>query len=248
MSSIHQPDPAPPPVEAESQLVHNESLASVGILAAGVAHEILNPLASILAGVEALRRRLPMATIPEESFRLLDVIERETIRARDITSRMMLLASPERDGPTWLILNEVVEETYALLRFQIDLQRIRATVDLDPRVRPIQARGAGMRSVCMNLLLNAVQAMPRGGTLSVRTWTRGDRVSLEIEDSGPGIPPEHLERIWDPFFTTKTPGKGTGLGLSISRTIVERHGGAIQCCNVEPHGARFTVTLPGARR
>lgn len=242
-----------PSLERDRQLSHNERLASLGILAAGVAHEILNPLASILAGVEALRRRLGTAPTPapssaEAAQRILDMMERETIRARDIADKMMLLARPDLDLPGWLDLNQAVEDTMALLRFQINLQAIEASLDLEPELRPIRARGVGMRSVCMNLVMNAVQAMPRGGTLVVRTRVRGEEVLLEVEDTGPGIAPEHLSRIWDPFFTTKTTGKGTGLGLSISRTIVEHHGGTIEVRNVAPHGARFTVALPGARR
>jgi two-component system, NtrC family, sensor kinase len=243
----------PESIEHDRRLSHNERLASLGILAAGVAHEILNPLASILAGVEALRRRLGSAPAsapasPEAAQRILDMMERETIRARDIADKMMLLARPDRDLPGWLDLNQTVEDTMALLRFQIDLQSIQANLDLDPELRPIRARGVGVRSVCMNLVMNAVQAMPRGGALVVRTRLRDEEVLLEVEDTGPGIAPEHLSRIWDPFFTTKATGKGTGLGLSISRTIVEHHGGTIEVLNVEPHGARFTVALPGARR
>jgi len=249
---VSTPRPVAPPNEAasEQQLIHSEQLASLGILAAGVAHEIMNPLASVLAGVEALRRRITgMAGPPPENFvpgaeRILDILERETCRARDIANRMMLLARPVSEARTWLDVNRAVEDTVALLRYQMNVQGIRAVLDLERDLPPILARGGGVRSVCTNLVMNAVQAMSRGGTLTVRTRGRDGAVSIEVEDTGPGIPSDRLNRIWDPFYTTKPPGKGTGLGLSISRTIVEQHDGAIHVQNVEPHGARFVVELP----
>ena len=246
--------PAPPDESAGSDsmpsrdLLHDEGLASIGILAAGVAHEIQNPLASILAGVDSLRRRLreaaPKGLSVEDAFRVLDLMERETIRARDITTRMMQLAQPEIELPGWLDLNQVLEDTVALLRFQCSMQKIDVQLELAASLGPIQVRGAGIRSVCMNLMMNAVQAMPHGGALVGRTRRSDHRIVFEVEDTGPGISPEFLDRIWDPFFTTKPPGKGTGLGLSLSKTIVERYGGVLRVQNVEPHGARFTVDLP----
>ncbi len=235
---------------SERQLHHRERLASLGVLAAGVAHEIMNPLASVLAGVEALRRTLLRA--PEGSRldsmananRILDILERETNRVRDITDRMMLLARPDPEVPGWLDVNSAVEEMAGLLRYQMTVQQIQTALDLDRALAPIWARGGGVHSVCMNLMLNAVQSMSDGGTLTVRTRGRDGAIIIEVEDTGPGIPGHLLLRIWDPFYTTKPPGEGTGLGLSISQSIVRQHGGSIQVQNVEPHGARFTVELP----
>jgi signal transduction histidine kinase len=234
----------------EPQLRHSERLASLGILAAGVAHEIMNPLASVLAAVEALRRRIVGSqegcapNLVADAERLLDILERETSRARDIADRMMLLARPDPEVPAWVDVNRAVEETAAFLRYQANVQGIRINLDLEGALEPVWARGGGVRSVCMNLMMNAVQAMPRGGTLTVRTRGRDGIISIEVEDTGPGIPADRLGRIWDPFYTTKPPGKGTGLGLPISQTIVEQHGGSIQFRNVDPHGAHFRVELP----
>ena len=110
--------------------------------------------------------------------------------------------------------------------------------------RPVWGREAAIRGIWMNLCMNAVQAMPEGGTLSLRTLARPLSVVFEISDTGPGIAPQHLERIWDPFFTTKPPGKGTGLGLSIAQRAVQSHGGSIEVHTATGQGARFTVELP----
>jgi signal transduction histidine kinase len=229
------------------QLSHSERLASLGILAAGVAHEINNPLASLLAGVEALRRRLSDGSEPcrsGEMARLLDIMERETRRVREIADKLMLLARPESEGAGWLDLNRAVEDTAALLGYQMAVQSVRASLELKPGLPRVWGREGAMRSVCLNLMMNAIQAMPKGGVLTARTDARGPAAVLEVDDTGPGIPSEVRDRIWDPFFTTKPPGKGTGLGLSISQSIVARHGGTIRAENLEPRGARFTVELP----
>jgi len=111
-------------------------------------------------------------------------------------------------------------------------------------VQPIWGREAAIRGIWMNLCINAVQAMPDGGTLTLRTRANGERMAFEIEDTGPGIARQHLDRIWDPFFTTKPPGRGTGLGLSITQRAVERHGGAIDVQTEIGKGTRFIVELP----
>lgn len=230
----------------EGQLSHSERLASLGILAAGVAHEVNNPLASVLAAVEALRRRLVRSGIgvPPDVEALLDVLERETSRVRSISDKLMLLAQPYSETPVWLDLNRAVEDTAALLRYQTEKQRISLDLDMATSLVAIRARESGIRGVCMNLMMNAVQAMPEGGLLTVRTKNSSGGVALEVTDTGPGIPPEHMDRIWDPFFTTKPTGKGTGLGLSIVQRVIARHGGSIHAENRPGSGARFLVELP----
>jgi PAS domain S-box-containing protein len=232
----------------ESQLSHSERLASLGILAAGVAHEINNPLASILAGAECLMRWLSpdgrFTVPPDEAREVLEVLGRETSRCRDITDKLLLLAQPYSVDPTWVSLNRAVEDSISLLRYQMHKQGVRCVAELEPDLPETWGKESGIRAVCMNLMLNAVQAMPKGGTLTVRTRRAGAGVGLEIEDTGPGIPEAHLDRIWDPFFTTKPPGEGTGLGLSISQRIVTRHGGRIGADRGRDGGARFIVELP----
>ncbi|MGE5180080.1 MAG: sensor histidine kinase [Bacteroidota bacterium] len=232
--------------ELERQLSHSERLASLGILAAGVAHEINNPLASLLAGVEALRRRLhdPSQSGAVDVDRLLDILDRETRRVRDIADKLMLLARPESEKANWFNLNRAVDDTVALLGYQMTVQGVRSALELAPGLPCTWAGEGAMRSVCLNIMMNAIQAMPRGGVLTARTRFTEATVVLEVDDTGPGVPDAIRDRIWDPFFTTKPPGRGTGLGLSISQSIVTRHGGLIRTENLQPHGARFTVELP----
>jgi len=235
----------------ESQLSHSERLASLGILAAGVAHEINNPLASVLVAVESVQRRLAAGSEVEgacqpdpEVLDLLEVMERETRRCRDISDKLTLLAQPPTGPSAWVDLNHSLRDTLTLLGFAMKRQGIAVEESLDSELPVIWARESGLRSVCMNLMLNAVQAMPGGGTLWVKTATIGEQISLEVADSGPGIAPELFDRIWDPFFTTKPPGSGTGLGLSITQRVIARHGGRIAAENRAEGGARFLVEIP----
>lgn len=232
----------------ESQLSHSERLASLGMLAAGVGHEINNPLASVLTGVESLQRWLARAGLApgsrEEVSEVLEVLEREVRRCRETTDKLMLLAQPISLAPSWVDLNQAVLDTLSLLRYQMRKQGVLSVVDLDSELPPIWAKDGGMRGVCMNLMMNAVQAMRQGGTLTVRTRRDGSRVTIAVADTGPGIAPEHLDRIWDPFFTTKPTGHGTGLGLSITQRIVARHGGSIRVESPPGEGALFVVSLP----
>jgi PAS domain S-box-containing protein len=235
--------------QLESQLSHSERLASLGMLAAGVAHEINNPLASIVAGVETLTRWLERtsgldAESRADAAEVLQMIERETRRTGETTQKLLLLAQPIQLAATWTDVNRAVRDTLALLRYQMHKQQIEAVEDLDPELPAIWARGSGIRGVLMNLGMNAVQAMPDGGRLTMRTSRRPGGIRLVIEDTGPGVHPAHLDRIWDPFFTTKPVGTGTGLGLSISHRIVVRHGGTIGVENLPESGARFWIELP----
>ncbi len=238
--------------QLESQLSHSERLAALGVLAAGVAHEINNPLASILAGVESLERWLGSRPAmlgddarAQEALEVLQTLEGETRRVREITEKLMLLAQPYSMAPVWVDFNRAAGDTLHLLRYQMLRQSIRSIEDLEAGIPHVWASETGMRSICMNLMMNAVQAMPSGGALTVRTRRHGaSSVLLEIGDTGVGIQPHHMDRIWDPFFTTKPTGHGTGLGLSITQRIVTRHGGQIRAENLEGGGARFIVELP----
>jgi signal transduction histidine kinase len=235
--------------QLEAQLSHSERLASLGMLAAGVGHEINNPLASVLAGVESLNRWLERADFSadgrSEANEVLAVLAREVHRCRETTDKLMLLARPFSIAPSWVTLNQVALDTVSLLRFQMRKQQVEVVETLDPDLPQIWARDTAMRAVCMNLMINALQAMPAGGTLTVSTARQDStRVVLTVQDTGAGIAPEHVQRIWDPFFTTKPMGQGTGLGLSITQRIVARHGGDIQLENAPGGGARFIVVLP----
>jgi PAS domain S-box-containing protein len=233
----------------EGQLSHSERLASIGMLAAGVAHEINNPMASILAGVESLKRWLQRTqgldpANAAEAGEVLDTLERETMRSRETTDKLLLLAQPYTGSSTWVDVNRAGHDTVSLLGHPARKQGIHVFEEFDPNLQPIWGRESGIRGIWLNLCLNAVQSMPEGGTLTLRSASQGDSVRFEVTDTGSGIAPEHQHRIWNPFFTTKPPGQGTGLGLSITRTIVEKHGGSITVDSAVGRGARFIVTLP----
>ncbi len=234
--------------QLEVQLSHSERLASVGILAAGVAHEINNPLASIMAAAESLDRWLERGQFgaPDlgEARVTLEVLKREIERCRDTTGKLMLLGRPFDTAPSWVDVNHALRDTLALLAYERRKLGIETDQALDDTLPRVWAREAGIRGMCMNLMINAVQAMPDGGTLRVATTRDGSRVRIEIQDTGHGIAPQHLERIWDPFFTTKPVGKGTGLGLSITHRIVTRHAGTIRVESLPGRGATFIVELP----
>jgi len=235
--------------QLEAQLSHSERLASLGMLAAGVAHEINNPLASVLAGVESLQRWLVRVDLPEtereDANEVLGLLEHGARRCRETTDKLLLLGQPYASRPVWVDLNHAVRDTLALLSFATRRQHIEVMAELDPDLPQVWGRESALRGVLMNLCLNAVQAMSSGGHLLVSTYRVGaDRAGLRIEDDGPGIPTEHLHRIWDPFFTTKPVGQGTGLGLSITQRIVARHGGAVRVESTPGVGARFLIELP----
>lgn len=233
----------------EAQLSHSERLASLGMLAAGVAHEINNPLASVLAGVESLQRWLGRVELPpaerEDAADVLGLLEQGVRRCRDTTDKLLLLGHPYTSRPVWVDLNHAVRDTLALLSFATRRQHIEVAAELEGDLPQVWGRESALRGVLMNLCLNAVQAMSHGGRLRVASRRLGDdRVELRVEDDGPGIAPEHLHRIWDPFFTTKPVGQGTGLGLSITQRIVDRHGGVIRVESAPGAGARFLIELP----
>jgi len=232
----------------ESQLAHSERLASLGQLAAGVGHEINNPLATLVAGIESLQRWLKRGEIDEaataDAAETLALLEREARRCRETTDKLMLLAQPAQTRPARMDMNRAARDTLSLLNYEMRKRQVRAVEELDPDLPEIWARASGMRGVCMNLMMNAVQAMREGGTLTVRTRREGEGITLEIEDTGHGIEPAHLDRIWDPFFTTKPVGQGTGLGLSITQRVVTRHGGRVVVESKPGEGSRFMVWLP----
>jgi PAS domain S-box-containing protein len=233
----------------EGQLAHSERLASLGILAAGVAHEINNPMASIVAGVDSLTRWLERSDslstgARAEAREILGMLEDATVRCGATTDKLLLLAQPYQKVPDWVDLNRVVRDTASLLGYLMRRNGVEPVLQLDEALPRVWGRDSGLRGVAMNLCLNAVQAMRNGGRLTVRTSTAPEGVALVIDDNGPGIPPSLVDRIWDPFFTTKPPGEGTGLGLSITHQVVTRHGGLIEVRSRPGEGTQFTVRLP----
>lgn len=228
-------------IALQQQLLHADRLATIGQLAAGMAHEINEPLGAIL-GFTQLAQKTP--DLPEQVVRDLDKIVKATIHARDIIRKLMLFSRqmPPQKRPT--DLNEQVTACLELLEPRIRKGAVRLVTELDPALPPIVADPAQIHQILVNLVVNAVQAMEPGGTVTIRTAHDRDRVSLVVEDTGCGMTPETKDKIFVPFFTTKDIGEGTGLGLPVVLGIVTAHGGRIEVESVPGRGSRFIVTLP----
>jgi len=224
----------------EEQLQHSEKMASIGILAAGVAHEVNTPLTGISSYTQMLRQQIKN---DDPRSALLEKIEKQTFRAAKIVNNLLNFSRSSKAEFENLDTNKVLLDVLSLLEHQLERGRIKVRKELSdlPLVRGNENR---LQQVFFNLILNARDAMPKGGWLTLATRAEDDAVVVEIRDTGHGIKPEHVRRIYDPFFTTKGIGRGTGLGLSISFGIVQEHGGAIFVESVPGQGTTFQVALP----
>ncbi|MBF8300931.1 MAG: zraS 2, partial [Acidobacteria bacterium] len=231
-------------VELEEQLQISEKMASIGLLAAGVAHEVNTPL----TGISSFTQMLLDGADPEDPrTQLLEKIERQTFRAAKIVNGLLNLSRPPSAMGGDLApvdLNTVINDVLSLLEHQFGLQHIRVRRDLSTDPVIVLGLEHKLQQVFLNLFLNGKDAMPKGGWLSVTTSVRNEKPTVELADTGSGIPSEHLARIYDPFFTTKSIGHGTGLGLSISYGIVREHHGSIDCESIVGQGTRFVLEFP----
>ncbi len=226
---------------ARQQVSRAEKLASIGRLAAGVAHEINNPLTGVLTFAHLLRQKPHMG---EEDHQDLDLIIHETTRAAEIVRGLLDFA---RERPTKmepLDLNDVVRRTVRLIANQKKFEHIVIEEVLQDGLPEVCGDMNPLQQVLLNLALNACTAMPNGGRLTISTTAGGGRVILRVADTGCGIPEELLEKIFEPFFTTQPVGKGTGLGLSVTFGIVEQHNGTIEVYSKAGQGSTFTISLP----
>jgi two-component system NtrC family sensor kinase len=225
------------------QLVHSERLSAIGELVAGVAHEINNPLQTIVGCVELL---LEENTPPEDYSRDLRLVRQEAARAGQIVRNLLAFVrrgSPERVAAD---LNQIVRATSDLREYHLMQRNITLLTDLHPAALPVFVNREEIQQVVLNLVMNAEQALAKGpgsGTIVMRTESDGSRYWVRVSDDGPGISPELRGRVFEPFFTTKEVGQGTGLGLSISLGIATAHGGSLTLCDT-PKGACFQLTLP----
>jgi two-component system, NtrC family, sensor kinase len=235
----------------ELQLMQAEKLSSIGILAAGVAHEINNPLNSVAGYAEALLRRLrdeeSLASDPrlEDFSKYLKVIIRESYRCKG-TIECLLSFSRKSDGTVGKVyINEVVQEILELVRHKSRYEKITISTDLQADLPVVIGDPAGLRQVFMNLFMNAHQSIEASGKVEIVTsQADAETVVVKISDSGHGISKEALDQIWDPFFTTKSTGQGLGLGLAITYNIIKRHGGEISVASIVGEGSTFTVRIP----
>jgi signal transduction histidine kinase len=230
-------------VRLEEQLQISEKMASIGLLAAGVAHEVNTPLTGISSFTQML---LEGADPADPKTALLEKIEKQTFRAAKIVNGLLNLSRPGTSSNERIEvdLNAVIGDVFSLLEHQFQAASIKVRRELATEPLPVSGIEHQLQQVFLNLFLNARDAMPRGGWLSVATRIEGDRVIAEIADTGSGIPSDQLARIYDPFFTTKSFQRGTGLGLSITYGIVREHDGLIHCDSAVGQGTRFTLSLP----
>ena len=226
------------------QIRRSEQLASVGRLAAGVAHEINNPLTGVLAFSDLMREKENMDDQDRED---LEVIIRETKRAREIVRGLLDYARETPSLKVSMNVNDVVRQTMQLLGKREAFQQVNLVKALADDLPPVNGDRNQLQQVLVNLSLNACEAMSDGGTLMIATSGKSDRVVVEVTDTGCGIRPEHLDKIFEPFFTTKAVGKGTGLGLSVTYGIVQQHGGTLEVESAMGKGTTFIITLPAEK-
>lgn len=232
-------------------MVEVEKLAAMGQLAAGVAHELNNPLSGIMGyselGIELFRDKPRAEITPADVDRMITYfghIDELSQRCRSIILDMLKFARQHDEEIADVHLNDLLERTLVFVAKQLKQGHIELVRELYPELPVIRGNPMQLQQVFTNLILNASQAMPEGGGLTVRTGLSGETVFISVSDTGKGIPPEFRHRIFDPFFTTKPVGEGTGLGLSVSYGIVKRHGGEIRVESEPGAGATFTVVLP----
>ena len=236
-------------LELESQLSQAEKLSSVGLLAAGVAHEVNTPLAVISSYAQLLAKQLQG---DDKRSAILDKISQQTFRASEIVNSLLNFSRTSGSEFQAVSLNKIVQDTLNLLEHQFKTGHVQVESELYSELPNVMGNSGKLQQVFLNLFLNAKDAMPNGGVLRVST-SNGDGVKVMVSDTGSGIAAEHIQRIYDPFFTTKTkPGegrrRGTGLGLSVSYGIIQEHAGKIQVSSRPGHGTTFSLEFPMMRK
>jgi two-component system NtrC family sensor kinase len=238
---------------AEAETARTEKLASVGLLAAGIAHELNNPLTGVLTFTTLLRKKMPDGSADAED---LDLVIRETKRCATIIRRLLDFAREKAPEKKFTDLNQVIEDTARIIERPASFRDIEIAMDLDRNLPPVWVDADLIKQVIMNMLVNAQHAIEHEGNITVRSRRLPEpmapepgmepvpMVEISIIDTGCGIPEKNLKRIFDPFFTSKEVGKGTGLGLSVSHGIVKAHGGVIEVESTVGKGSTFRIFLP----
>ncbi len=236
---------------AHEHVLHVEKMASIGKMAAVVAHEINNPLSGILTYAKLLKKWSQQAPSLEPGRRqeiseCLDLIASESRRCSELVKNLLMFSRTSPMNLEWANLNVVVEHCVRLVQHQLDLGNIELQMELAPELPPTHCDPAQIEQVLLALVMNAIDAMPRGGNLWLRTRSlpQSGQIELQVRDDGAGIPPDVLPRLFEPFVTTKESGKGVGLGLAISKGIIERHRGVIEVESQLGKGTTFYIFLP----
>jgi signal transduction histidine kinase len=227
-------------IHLQQQLLTSEKLASIGLLSAGVAHEINTPLTGISSYIQILPKKLADTHYAQ----ILEKVEAQTDRVARIIKNLLTFARSPSDASFQRVdLKASLEEILSLIDYKLKNMNIRLELACEP-VPPLYAQGERLQQVFINIILNALDAMPQGGALRIGLTLEGNAAVVRVSDTGTGIKPDHISHIFDPFFTTKGVGKGTGLGLSISYAIIKEHEGHIQVQSEIGRGSTFTITLP----
>ena len=230
-------------VRAQAELLASDRLVTVGKLAAGVAHEVGNPLSGILGYLSVIQSR---AKTQPELVEIAKAIENEVTRIDQIVRSLLDLGRPARGKPAPIELAGVLHSAANLVGKGPELSQVKISEEFEPGL-VVLAESGPLSQVIINLVLNAAQAMEGKGTIELRTRRAGDVALIEVKDSGPGLTPEAKARMFEPFFTTKAAGKGTGLGLAVSQHLLSAMGGKLRADNAPGGGAVFTLDLPMAR-
>jgi two-component system, NtrC family, sensor kinase len=229
----------------EEQMSQTEKLTSLGLLAAGVAHEVNTPLAVISNYIQMLAKQMPEGD-PRQG--IIEKIVKQTFRASEIVNNLLNFSRTSATELADLDVNRVVEETLSLVAHPLKTSQIQVVKQLGPTLPAVRGSANKLQQVFLNLFLNARDAMPSGGMLEIRTTAHNGSVEIEVVDTGAGIPRDHIHRIFDPFFTTKATGRGTGLGLSVSYGIIKEHAGKIDVRSTPGKGTSFHVEFPAVRK
>ena len=229
----------------EEQMSQTEKLTSLGLLAAGVAHEVNTPLAVISNYIQMLAKQMPESD-PRHS--IIEKIVKQTFRASEIVNNLLNFSRTGAGEAANIDVNKVVEDTLALVSHPLKASQIQVVKNLSQDLPAVRGSANKLQQVFLNLFLNARDAMPSGGILEVRTNAHNGSVEIEVVDTGAGIPREHIHRIFDPFFTTKASGRGTGLGLSVSYGIIKEHAGKVDVRSAPGKGTSFHVEFPAVRK
>src|SRR5579863_962304 len=232
-------------VNLEDQLMQAEKLSSIGLMAAGIAHEVNTPLAVIASNAQMLVRQMD----PDDPrTKTLDKIITQAFRASEIANSLLKFSRVGGSECSDLDVNKIISESLSLVDPMLKTARISVHAQLKPSLPAVYGNSGKLQQVFMNLIMNARDAMPRGGELTITTNAENSAVRVEVSDNGMGIPAEHLNKIFDPFFTTKATSRGTGLGLAVTYGIIQEHSGLIHVDSVVGRGTTFSLEFPAVRK